>query len=165
MLTTRQILVDHFRYGQRQFEEDIYILNRRRVFDMLRRHMSATRLLGSLIMTWADLGAVTRPDDLQLVLITLVDCLCNPNMFVRQTTIAAICRLANALGCSTYMLFSPYMRHISAQVLDRSEKHTDFIITFSRILGKSIEHIVVMSNSQVYRPRTSSHATNNIYCR
>lgn len=131
----RLVLSEYFRYGDKEGQTQIFLANRRRVFDILRRHMAVARLSESLISSWGQLGVIARPEDLQLVLITLVDYLCNNNMFIRQTAMATLYDLASGLNQSTYMLFSPYMRHISIQVLDRSAQNKDFISTFSRMLG------------------------------
>lgn len=104
---------------------------------MLRRHTANKKLSDTLIITWADLGLKARPEDLQLILVTLVEYFCDANMFVRQSATAAIYRLASASNVSAYMLFSPYMRHISVQILNRSEKHQDLITNFSQLLGKT----------------------------
>lgn len=92
---------------------------------MLRKHSTNHHIAESLVSTWALLGRSARPEDMQLILVTLVDSLCDSNIFIRQMTVVAIHGLATHLGCSTYMLFSPFMRHISVQILDRNEKQPE----------------------------------------
>lgn len=102
---------------------------------MLRKHVNDPKCAETLVYTWSQLGEIARPDDLQLILLTLVDNLCHANIFIRQTTVIAINRLARTSGQSTYMLFSPYMRHVSIQILDRAQKKPELINTFASILG------------------------------
>lgn len=103
---------------------------------MLRKHSQNRAITESLVSTWALIGRSARPEDMQLILVTLVDSLCDSNIFIRQMTIVALYGLATHLKCSTYMLFSPFMRHISVQILDRSEKQPELINKFAALLSK-----------------------------
>lgn len=91
--------------------------------------------------TWALLGRSARPEDMQLILVTLVDALCDRNIFNRQMTVVAIHSLTAHLKCSAYMLFSPFMRHISVQILDRSETQPELMTRFASLLGKSMAYL------------------------
>lgn len=136
------MLTTYFLYSNRIEEEKVYLTNRRRIFDMLRKQSGDAKSAETLLLIWSSLGRISRPDDMQLILLTLVDHLCHQNIFIRQSTVLAINKLASALNQSTYMLFSPYMRYISIQILDRSEKQPELINAFSNILGESDENLL-----------------------